>query len=146
MARKKPSKARKCTLGVKSRTPTKREKAGDSDETRARRRRGRSVRARGSAFEREIANALKPIFPEARRLLENHKDDARGVDILHTGDYRFQCKRMARYAKLDCIEEVQCDEMLGEVPVLVAKADHKRVLAVLPFEELLRLLQATRDQ
>lgn len=99
------------------------------------------MRARGSAFEREIANSLKPIFPNARRLLENHKDDARGVDILHTGAYRFQCKRMGKYAKVDCIKEVQCDEMLGDVPVLVTKADNERILAVLPYEELLRLLQ-----
>lgn len=131
---------KKSKLGTKSKKPTRKERADDDELTKARRRRGRSVRARGHAFEREIANSLKEIFPEARRLLENHKDDARGVDILHTGPYRFQCKRMGSYAKMDAIEEVQCDEMLGEVPVLVAKADKRRTLAVLPYEELLRLL------
>lgn len=126
---------------VRKYKPTKKEKETDSDELRATRRRCRGARAKGHSFEREIANSLKPIFPEARRLLENHKDDARGVDILHTGAYRFQCKRLRKYCNPNKIEEVQCDEMLGEVPVLVTQGDRKRILAVLPFEELLRLLK-----
>lgn len=121
--------------------PTKKEREDDSDELRAKRRRSRNSRAKGHSFERDISILLRPIYPNARRLLENHKDDARGVDILHTGPYRFQCKRLRKYCNPNRIEEIQCDEFLGEVPVLVTQGDRKRILAVLPFEELLRLLK-----
>jgi hypothetical protein len=132
----------KSKLGTRSKKPTKKERPDDSDETRARRRRGRAVRARGSSFEREVAEKLRGVFPNVRRLLENHKDDANGVDLLHTGLYRIQCKRMARYAPLTNIEQVTADEeLMGEVPVLITKGDQKRILVALPLEEFVRLLR-----
>lgn len=126
---------------MRSKKPTKKEREDDSDELKAKRRRSRSARAKGHGFERYIANTLKHIFPNARRLLENHKDDAKGVDILHTGLYRFQCKKYRKYVNPSRIKEVQCDELLGEVPVLITAGDNQRALAIIPYEELLRLLE-----
>ncbi len=125
--------------------PTKKEREDDSDELRNKRRRSRGARTKGLSFEREIAIALRPVFPNARRLLENHSDDANGVDILHTGDYKFQCKRLRKYCNPNRIEEVQCDEVIGEVPVLITQGDRKRILAIIPFEELLRLLKLSES-
>ena len=100
-----------------------------------------NVRTKGHAFEREVAKALKPIFPLARRQLEYHENDCLGVDIANTGPYRIQCKRYKAYAPISKIEEVKADELMGEVPILVTKADRGPVLAVLPFDELLRLIR-----
>lgn len=103
---------------------------------------GKLSRTKGHSFEREIAIALRPIFPGARRWLENHKDDANGVDLVGTGRYRIQCKRGRKAAPLSKIREVQCDEQLGDVPVLVTQGDRDRILVAMPFEEFLRLLKS----
>lgn len=102
---------------------------------------GRMARRKGHAFEREISIALRVVFSEARRHLEFQKEEAYGVDILNTGQYRIQCKRGRKWASLSAIKEVQADEEMGEVPVLITKGDHERTLVALPLEEFLRLLQ-----
>ncbi len=130
---------------MKSKKPTKKELMSDDEKkalTHKRRKSGYS-RKKGHTFERDIAVSLRHIFPEARRLLENHKDDAKGVDILHTGLYRIQCKKYQNYVSPGRIKEVQCDELLGEVPVLITAGDNKRPLVVIPYDEFLRLLEAS---
>lgn len=102
---------------------------------------GRKSRTKGHSFERAVAVAFREVFPEARRQLEYHEDDCRGVDLQGTGRYRVQCKRFKSYAPLTAIEEVQYDELYGEVPVLVTQGDKKRALVALPLEEFLHLLK-----
>jgi hypothetical protein len=102
----------------------------------------RGVRKKGHQFERDIAIALRSVFPDARRHLENHKDDAaKGIDIVNTGYYRIQCKRMRKPAPLSAIKQVKCDELTGDVPVLITQGDLDRILVALPFEEFLRLVR-----
>ena len=101
---------------------------------------GKMSRTKGHAFEREVAILLRGVFPEARRLLEYHEEDAQGVDLLNTGIYRFQCKRLRKWASLSKIEEINCDRRLGEVPVLVTQGDRREILVALPFDEFLRLI------
>lgn len=132
---------KKLSLGARSKKATRKEREDDSELTRARRRRGRSVRARGHAFERELANMLKHVFPDARRHLEYQKEEANGVDLVGTYPYLIQAKRKARYASLNDIRQVDCCRIAGEVPVLVTKADGVETLAALPFDELIRLLE-----
>src|ERR1043165_9953272 len=103
---------------------------------------GKKSRTKGHSFERETAIALRLVFPDARRLLENHKDDAQGVDILNPGSFKFQCKRFKKYAPLSCIREVVCDRELGDIPVLVTKGDHEETLCALPMEDFLWLLSS----
>jgi hypothetical protein len=106
---------------------------------------GRSARRKGLGFEREIAEILREFYPDARRQLEYHQADCAGTDLMNTGHYRIQCKRKKTYVSLRAIEEVVCDEdIAGEVPVLIAKADRGRTLVALPFEEFLRLLRDSR--
>ncbi len=97
-------------------------------------------RSKGHGFEREIAKELQVIFPNARRQLEYHADDAKGIDLQNTGPYLFQCKRYREYAPIDWIEEIQSDFKNGEVPILVTQANDKRAMAVLPFDDLLQML------
>jgi hypothetical protein len=101
---------------------------------------GKLSRTKGHNFEREIAKLLRLVFPEARRHLEYQDAEANGVDLVNTGNYKIQCKRGQRYACLTAINEVQCDEFLGEVPILVTKGDNSRTLVCLPIEEFIRLI------
>lgn len=102
---------------------------------------GRLSRTKGIEFERETAIALRVVFPDARRHLENHELDATGVDLMGTGPYRVQCKRGRKYASLTAISEVQCDETMGDVPVLVTRGDDLRALVAVPLEEFIDLLK-----
>lgn len=105
---------------------------------------GKWSRRKGHDFEREVAQALRVVFPGARRQLEYHARDARGIDIQETGEFRFQCKRLEKYASVNTIEEIQCDRVFGDVPVLVTAGNGKEWMAVLPFDDLLRLIQAAQ--
>lgn len=101
---------------------------------------GRMSRAKGHAFEREIAVRMREIFPDARRKLENHRADAvEGVDIMFTGRYKIQCKRGRKYAPIGKIGEAKFDEILGDVPVLVTQGDRTTPMAVIPLEAFLEL-------
>lgn len=101
---------------------------------------GKLSRRKGHSFEREIAIALRVVFPEARRHLEYQDAEANGVDLVQTGHYRFQLKRGRKPAALSAIKEVTADEEFGEIPVLITQGDHERILAVVPFEHFLHLV------
>lgn len=103
--------------------------------------RSKMSRRKGHSFEREIAIALRVVFPHARRHLEYQHEEANGVDIVHTGHYRIQCKRGRKYASLSAIGEVDHDAMLGQTPVLVTQGDQKSVLVAFPLDEFIRLLR-----
>lgn len=104
----------------------------------------RRSRQKGHAFEREVAIALRHIFPNARRHLEYQDAEANGVDLVETGPYKIQCKKFKDYAPVNTIREVECDrEILGDVPVLVTAGDNKSAMAVLYFDDFLRLVAAS---
>lgn len=102
---------------------------------------GKYQRKKGHQFERDIAIKFREIFPGARRHLEYQDGECFGVDLAKTDPYKVQCKKLAQYASVNTIFEVQCDEMLGDVPVLVTAGDNKPAMAVIPLDEFLRLLK-----
>ena len=82
------------------------------------------ARRRGHQFERDCANELKVVFPNAKRHLEYQSQEAeKGFDIDGTFPYLFQCKRGRRYASINKIFEVKpsCSK---EIPVLITQGDH----------------------
>lgn len=99
-------------------------------------------RTKGHSFEREIAAQLRVVYPEARRQLEYHSRDARGIDIQETGPFRFQCKKLKKYSPLSALNEVQCMEFAGEIPVLVTAGDALRPIVALPLDAFLDILKA----
>lgn len=101
---------------------------------------GRHARTKGHSFEREIAEALRPIFPEVRRHLEYQDAEANGVDLTHTGRLKIQCKRGKKWASISAIEEIEYRPELGEIAVLVTKGDQKPAMAVIPLENFIRIL------
>jgi len=108
---------------------------------------GKLSRTKGHSFERQVAIDVRGVFPKARRQLEYHEDDCRGVDIQGTDPFKIQCKKMKKYAPITCIEEVQCDRQLGDIPVLVTAGDHKEPVAVLywnDFQAIMRDLMSRK--
>ena len=106
---------------------------------------GKTNRRSGHSFEREIANDLKEIFPGARRRLEYHKEDGgQGIDLINTGKYKIQCKNRKTYTSVNTINEVKCD--FDEVPILITRAKRQGTMAVLPWKDLLNLLETTEKQ
>lgn len=98
-------------------------------------------RTKGHTFERKCAEELRHIFPKARRLLEYHGEDCNGVDLLHTGRYKFQCKKKKGYVSVNTIKEIGHDASLNEVPILITAPDDGQAMAVLPWADLLVLLE-----
>lgn len=102
---------------------------------------GRRSRRKGYQFEREVAILLREIYPEARRHLEYQDAEANGVDLINTGRFKIQCKKLADYVPINRINEIQYDPCFTlEIPVLVTAADGKPAMAVLPFLDLVELI------
>lgn len=100
-------------------------------------------RTKGHDFEREVARRLRLVYPGARRHLEYQDGQAFGVDLAETGSLRVQCKKLAKYASVATIHEARFDPLFGEIPVLVTAGDNEPPMAVVPFEDFVRLLASS---
>lgn len=100
---------------------------------------GKKSRTKGHGYEREIANKLKPLFPDARRHLEYQTGAAElGIDLINTGNLLIQCKRYKTYVPITKIKEIK--EASGKIPVLVTKADRQPDMVVLKLDDFLSIL------
>lgn len=105
---------------------------------------GKTSRTKGLNFEREIANSLKHIFPDASRQLEFQENEARGVDLKGTGHWAIQCKvRKTRHVPMATINEIKA--LPHEIPLLISKVNRGQTLCVLPWKNLLTLLEQVKD-
>jgi len=126
---------------------------------------GRHSRTKGHQFERDIAIEFQELgWRDARRHLEYQDGEANGIDLANTDPFAIQCKRGKGYAPITAIEEINAKPIthepmpigvnmetfdlamstspLGErIPLLITKADHKPTMAVLPWEELRKLIR-----
>jgi hypothetical protein len=100
----------------------------------------RGALKKGKQFEREIANRLGHIFPEAERLLEYQASKVIGVDIEGTDRIKIQCKNHQNYCSIGTINEIRTTN-LNDIPVLVTKGNRMEAMAVLPFEKFVTLLE-----
>lgn len=98
-------------------------------------------RAKGHSFERWVAQEFRKVFPGAKRHLEYQADEAQGIDLDCTGDYRVQCKRGRKYAPLTKLNEIQLCPIEGGIPVLVTQGDHTLPMAALPLKDFLTMLR-----
>ena len=100
----------------------------------------RGALKKGKQFEREIANRLGHIFPEAERLLEYQSSKVVGVDIEGTDKIKIQCKNRQSYCSVGTINEIRTTNK-DDIPVLVTKGNRQEAMAVLPFEKFVTLLE-----
>lgn len=95
---------------------------------------------KGSTFERWVAKSLRVIFPEVKtsRLMSKDADD-RGVDLVRTGNLAVQTKHYAKNTPNDwkVIEAMDTKD----IKIYVKKVNYKPALAVLEFEDLIKLLK-----
>lgn len=101
---------------------------------------GKASRAKGLAFERRVAELFRAFYPDARRQLEFHTADAKGVDLQNTGPFKVQCKKLRAYAPVTTMGEIEADRNLGEIPLLVTAGDGLEPMVVLHLEDFFRLL------
>lgn len=100
-----------------------------------------NVRAKGHTFERYIAAAMRMIgYSNAHRQLEFQINNALGIDIAETGQYKIQCKKTKKYVPMNTINEVKYKE--GEVPVLIAAGDGEPPLVTMHLHDWLYLVGA----
>lgn len=101
----------------------------------------KGARAKGLQFEREIANDLGHIFPEAKRQLEYQTSENCGTDIENTGPFQFQCKFHQNYVPVGTIKEIH-PKSADHVPVLVTKGNNQEAMAILPWDKFVLILEA----
>jgi hypothetical protein len=102
---------------------------------------GRHARRKGHQFERDTAIRVRHIFPKARRHLEYQDAEANGVDLVNTGDFKIQCKKLRKYVSVTTIDEIKCNRAFGEVPVVVTEGDNLPAMAILYWDDLLDLIE-----
>jgi len=98
---------------------------------------GKSSRTKGHSFEREVAQLLRDIFPNAKRKLEYQWQEASGVDLENTGNLKIQCKRSKGPIPISKIKEIR----EAGVKVLVSKTDRDAIYATLEFCDFIKLLK-----
>jgi hypothetical protein len=74
---------------------------------------------------------LRPVFPEARRLLEYQ--EGYGIDLENTGRLRIQCKSNSEFCSINMIEEVP--KTPGTIRVLAVKARRKSPLLFIEIDQ-----------
>lgn len=119
----------------------------------------KTARKKGHDFEREIAQQFRELGWEdamttraARGGDWSHTDD--GIDLVNTEPFAVQCKRLQGYASVNTIEEIhtgqKCQDFYADgrpvtcfdkIPLLLTKANGKPTMAVLPWDELKKLLK-----
>jgi len=92
-------------------------------------------RKKGLSYEREIANELKPIFPDVKRHLEFQIQDCKGYDLDNTEllgmNFKIQCKRYKQYAPISKIFEVKEEG----IPVLITRGDRQESMVVMKLDD-----------
>lgn len=96
---------------------------------------GKRSRTKGHNFEREIVNALKDVFPEAKRNLEYQ--EGQGVDIANTGDFSIQCKVGKSFRIEPALQEAY---RADKIALAITKKDRSDIIVSLYFEDFKKLL------
>lgn len=99
---------------------------------------GRAARRKGHQFERDIANKFKPLFPKARRAVEDSVVNE-GIDVANTEPFAIQCKRFKGSVPMSKLEEVK--RVDGRVPILVSKSDMEPIKVTMYFDDFMKMLE-----
>jgi len=100
----------------------------------------RYARKKGHDFEREISRDFNEIGYDTKTTRNarggNWSATDNGIDLVNTGRYDVQCKRLASYVSVNTIKEIK-----GEgIPLLITKANGEPSMAIMPWDELKKLL------
>lgn len=101
---------------------------------------GASQRIKGIAFERKIAQALRAIFPSARRQVQTSVFDKRKLPDVIAGPFSIECKCCKRVDVPAAIRQA-VEEATTQIPVVVFHQDREGIYAALSFEHFCSLLE-----
>ena len=100
---------------------------------------GKQQRNKGASFERMVANDLaERLGTVVKRTLDQARDG--GADI-HLGNFRIECKSRKRIAILEWLEQAKKACGLGEVPIVIMKADRHEWVVLLRYDDAVPLIQ-----
>ena len=107
---------------------------------------GAGRRAKGAAFEREIADALRRIWPDARRnLSQTRSAKQEGGDVLGVSPYHVECKRgvatIQSAMRQACADSQSATAADGNVPVVVSRQDRGQTLVTMLLDDWLTLVR-----
>lgn len=107
---------------------------------------GKLSRTKGHSFERLVSHQWQEMgWKDARTKRAARGGDWSttddGTDLVGTEPFAVQCKRYADYVPVNRIEEIVKYENQPEIPLLLTKADNKPTMAVLPWDELQKLIK-----
>ena len=101
---------------------------------------GKSQRTKGAAGEREVCELIfQNLGIQVHRNLSQTRDG--GADI-KLNPFSIEVKRRAAISNIyDWIDQAERGCEFPERPIVVCRADRKQWLAILPIEELFRLIR-----
>lgn len=103
---------------------------------------GKASRAKGHGYERDVANYLKPIYPNAKRGLQG-RDGAEACDVEGTPLF-IECKRHRKITGPLALYRKACEDAASDPEqrpaVMVLKEDGGPEVALVPLELLVGLL------
>ena len=107
---------------------------------------GKGYRKKGLDFEREVAVALRGIFPNARRHLEVQIGENNGIDLDFTDPFKIQCKALNRVPNLPLVFSEFKGLTPTDIPVVAFKVTGRGSYAALRLQDLLKLLDARENK
>ncbi len=112
---------------------------------------GRASRLKGHNWEREVANILKPIFPDAKRGFQTRGGTSEEPDVEGTPFY-IECKRMKRCNPIAALRQAEValyketDEGTIRVddraPLAVCKSDRQKATVTMYLDDFLPLIRS----
>lgn len=98
----------------------------------------KSQRTKGASYEREIVTQLRETLGvDVKRNLSQTRDS--GADIL-LEKYVIECKRRAKIAIYEWVEQASASCSMGQRPIVVCRADGEESLVIMNLTDFLPLL------
>lgn len=91
---------------------------------------GKTARRKGHNFERDVANLLKPYFPDAKRQLEYQ--EGLGYDIANTGELSIQCKVGKSFKIEKALKEAAREK---HIPIAITKKDREDIVVSMYWKD-----------
>lgn len=100
-------------------------------------------RAKGAAYEREVANDLRARGYQARRG-QQHAGGPDSPDVVGLPGYHIEAKRTERLDLYGAMDQAVRDADLFETPVVVHRKNGRRSVAIVDWQAFLDLVEAAR--
>lgn len=100
---------------------------------------GLHSRNKGAQFERDISNDLtKLLGRKINRKLGQARDSGNDIDVL---PFRLELKRYAKIGVYGWLKQCINSCKPGDIPVVVARADEEKAIAIMLFEDFKALMK-----